>query len=801
MKQTLYPVFSLFILLLFFQVGKTQDVGIDSIGVQEGRPYVDLYFKLLENNLPVSNLGVTQIKIEEQLPNDSFRIIPRNKIRGSIEVDELKRKITVDQDTFQVLFLVDQSMHSKPQDLEKVSNLIANLVTSYQLSEESQYFLATYEGDDDFALQEKDKVELGDGIALAPTDDGKANLYEALPWYIKELNSYPGKKLLFLFSSGKIDIVKREVLIPFDEKDTKRVLGGVKEESFYLFPIQMGNQAANSYLESLPNWTSYQQKDQFSKNQLPENLDQVLRSSEEYVRTHRVKFIPFKEVYVGEDRLYRLSYTSGSQSTTAKPFILKAGSVDNPIVLNLLSPYPWWFSALGGVFLLFVTIVSFILLFPYFRKRSFMQAHVAPYQGKTKIIDPLTSQYIEQGELVVNKCQQPCSFQTWQDVGWQCPNYPDCMNLFGCDGAGAPESDHNFFDMQGIFRKLNWLWFGALGGFIGWTIYGLLKWFGFGLYSSIVKWGYQAYGSLNGGGSVIPRIEDMAGVAILGTAFGLGLIFALAWVEERGQSREISWLRILLRTLLGGLFSAVIFFVGFYFQFSDVIKSEYISTLLTWALFGLLVGWILSIRSSIPLLRGILGGLVAAVLAFGVYALVLLLIDSGGVGTDFIPFVQLLRMLIMGSILGVVLVTVVSSYEEYEVEYLSPSSYRRTVPISKWLKSGITVNIGTSPGSYIYVKWQDTGVEPLHAELLYENGEVYIRAFGEVLVGREMLEKNTKKKLRPGQTIQLGRNSVTKMRLKAKRTVTNTRPSTPAPTNNKKDQSNGKAKLNLGIKS
>ena len=60
------------------------------------------------------------------------------------------------------------------------------------------------------------------------------------------------------------------------------------------------------------------------------------------------------------------------------------------------------------------------------------------------------------------------SLATWDALG-HCPNYPNCMEYNDpCNGAGGEEIQGSFFAQQGKNRILNWLWFGAVGGYVAW---------------------------------------------------------------------------------------------------------------------------------------------------------------------------------------------------------------------------------------------------------------------------------------------------------------------------------------------
>ena len=114
--------------------------------------------------------------------------------------------------------------------------------------------------------------------------------------------------------------------------------------------------------------------------------------------------------------------------------------------------------------------------------------------------------------------------------------------------------------------------------------------------------------------------------------------------------------------------------------------------------------------------------------------------------------------------MGALIVSVVYQKGDFALEFISPAKFQRTVPISKWLKAGLEVNIGSDPSSHVFIKWQDNQVAYLHAVLSYQAGTgVILRAMEEVLVNNSVLAPNKTTKLRDGDLIQLGKDSITRL--------------------------------------
>ena len=220
-----------------------------------------------------------------------------------------------------------------------------------------------------------------------------------------------------------------------------------------------------------------------------------------------------------------------------------------------------------------------------------------------------------------------------------------------------------------------------------------------------------------GDNELVPNLQDISNTTLLGTLFGIGLVIMLSWVDELGESRQFSFGRIILKTLIGAILSSLVFLGSFYLTFSDTISNVYVGSALTWVLFGLVIGLVLSFQSSISVGKGILGGTLAGILAFLIYNGITFLFPT------FPNFAKLFSLMAMGAVLGFTLVTVVKSLEDFEIEFIAPAAYRRIIPISKWLRNNVKIDIGTEQGAYVMIKWSDTEVQPLHANLVLSNGD------------------------------------------------------------------------------
>ncbi|MEM7659950.1 MAG: FHA domain-containing protein, partial [Bacteroidota bacterium] len=369
--------------------------------------------------------------------------------------------------------------------------------------------------------------------------------------------------------------------------------------------------------------------------------------------------------------------------------------------------------------------------------------------------DPITDDLFEDDDLVVTKCDQWHSLESWEYHNFQCVNFPDCQNRAEpcLHGEITQTETYQFFNQQGVFRALNWLWFGSLGGLIAW-----------GLWAGFTNLGFSGFRQLSTILAQAAGLGDfdyiVARDTLMGFSLGFGLTFALSWVEERGQSSQMSWLKIMLRSLLGAVVALLVFLLGF-FLYKSLGLHEYLGGLITWLLFGIGLGVVLSIRSTIEITRGLLGGLIAAIVAFNIFYFIGYLFDA-------LEFAKMLSFIVLGGFLGVIVVAVVHNLEDFELEYISPAKYSRVNPISKWLRANMDIYIGSDQGCYVFIKWPDEYVEPRHAKLSFDGQQVFIEPYHEVLVGPRPIPLNKPYALQHNDIIQLGRHSISRMKFIAR---------------------------------
>ncbi len=721
----------------------------------------ELQFSLLARDLDCSiieNLGNDDVQLIESIEfGDTSRLAITDMVYAP-----LYDTVNMKADTAQILFLLDRSERVSREATDLQLALISDFLNRYadELGPNTNVYTAAYGAD---PLPPRGG-RIGAFLAAIQTVEqapGEPDMYRALLTNLNLLQAKPGKKIVFVLSDGlHVSDPERYPAdgprLPPTLDDVLLTIDGMADR-LYLFPITLegATPEATDGLNALSEATSYLD-DLPGHGYLPRELEWTIRNQSRLVRSHLAIGVSTTPVFKGELRQYCLFDGDRLRPNCA---YFRAGTWSNPagaVVEEGVIDYLGY----SGVGLILVggMLGLFALLFPKLRVWQFEREYVVPFQPEPNhtVFDPATREPIRAGELVVAVCRMPVPLQTWQECNGQCPHYPECTkNTLQCDGAGVGESQE-FFQATGSNRPLNWIWFGALGGFVGWLIYAIVDLLFAGSTPSVASGLEQFAERYIGSVDSASMLSD----SLIGACFGTGLVLLLSIMEERIQSRRFSYRRVLLRTLTGTVLSLITFGAGAWLQAADIIGLPLVAAAITWMVFGLGVGTVLSVNSSVPLRRGLIGGVLGGLAGFGVYWVV------SGLSQDYL-LAKVFSLTFAGGVLGGILDSVIHLAEDFYVEYVRPVEYgRHKVPLSKWLTGGWDIIIGTQPGSQIYVKWPDEAVEPEHAKLTLEGGKVYLIPFAETLINGNIVSGEKRTQLQDGDTIQLGRRSQTEMRFR-----------------------------------
>ncbi len=686
-----------------------------------------------------------------------------------LEIDLIEDIRPKKQEQLSILFLIDLSGSMKGNKFAGAKAAVNKTITHSKLPAGTQLFLATFHDEisESIPFTAESMAGLLDSLQTTGRD---TDLYTAIITKSREMSQFPGKKAIILLSDGEHDVRRNPKYLQGAVKpQLPQVFDALSEvdHNTLVFPVGLGQGADENFLSQLPDSTQ-NALDVYSFSETPEQLDSIFfRLISGLSGNYRIILENNQLPYLGRPRVLQADWIDDNEVLAQDRRPYRAGKINYPIPAKSGSSF-WLKLFAVGLALVFLLFSALSLLIPLFKRREFMKKFVQPYrqQGNSVAFDTVSNEAIPDGTLVVSKCQQLIPLRVWEGVGDKCPHFPECIHSLGCDGAGAEEISAGFFTQKGELKKLNWLWFGAVGGLIAWICYALHRgrFLTFEEFNSLVSFILAKLGvaQLDAAG-VCVNCSEIANDTFVGISMGLGFALGLSLPDQLARIQGFAVVRVLLKTLAGAFAGGVAFFFGAAVH-PGVISSGFLAGLITWLIFGLLLALILSFQSSIILSRAILAAGLACLVSFIVYNLGFV---QGWVNPEPIRLVSLLSL---GAITGYIIVSVVTTLEDFEMEFISPDQYRgHMVPISKWLRQGMPVTVGIAPKNQLFVKWHDEAVLDKHATFKLDQNKVWIEPVGEVVLNGRVIKADGRTALTDQDIIQLGRHSRTQLRYKEKR--------------------------------
>ena len=762
-----------FLLLLSISAFCTKDsLDITRISIDPKSNLLDIYISAPPG--PNVKVNANTIGFREIVPNKDGNEC-RLDILGFDKVipEGMKNEVVT------ILFLLDYSGSMKIDDrLGKSKETIRDVIQQINLPAGSKFQLSAFH-DDIFTTVDISKSNIVKELAKYPMPEGggkDTDLFRAIMNKLDELAVRKGKKILVLLSDGKNDNVRNRwyeennQTRPLAEEVYKKIRSVDLTNEVMILTYGIGDGIDRDFLKELPSLTEAKEDLHYFIEDPRSITNLLVEQLSDYTNDYKFKVKPTCNEYRGEIREMWVEWKRGPGNNMYDKREYKYGASIEPVYVGVLQKdrLNWFVLLITGLGIVFGLLFLLIYLLPKLKRREFVRKFVEKYTPESNKIkrDPITQDIFQEGDRVVVKCRQMTSIETWDALGY-CPNFPSCMEFQdACDGKGGEEVVSSFFSQRGSNKIYNWLWYGALGGLLGWIFYSGL--FRLTELEGINNWVRSFFSEkdldptavFNNITSFAQNTSAFVEQTFQGGLLGTALIAALTVAEELGSTRKPSPVRIGIRVLIAILFSFLVFCGGFFLQYYVLQGNVFFSGLINWAVYGIVLGIILSINSTIEWKKGILGGLLSTIIAYLVYFAILELVPND-------ELAKLLSFILLGGILGAVIVKVIASLENFELIYLAPQEYNGMVkPISKWLKNGMEVFIGRSAKCYVFIKWNDEAVEDKHAMLTYENSRVHIIALYETLVNGVIIPENQKIPLENDDIIQLGRHSNSKMQYK-----------------------------------
>ncbi|MCD4665191.1 MAG: hypothetical protein K8R68_07960, partial [Bacteroidales bacterium] len=326
---------------------------------------------------------------------------------------------------------------------------------------------------------------------------------------------------------------------------------------------------------------------------------------------------------------------------------------------------------------------------------------------------PYCSDPLKTGEAVIVKCKHIVHKACWGDFGHVCPEY----------GQNCNNGKQDYFDISDPFSKRNkkyylkWVLFGLIGGFLSWFFYMITKdsRFAEGLGSATLN---LIVPNLSDEGFRALFIDKVSSIILIGSLMGMFLTGFFAYIEEYRRKSLAVFGKILLRAFIGLLFGFISFFLGsiILILLNQPYSAVYFDWI-PWIIFGVSIGLLLSIKTTIVWKHGVIGGLISIIFCF--FSLYFMVGDLG------YPAL-LIGFMIYGGGLGFSIATVRSSAEQYFLKILQGKKHEETIPVHKWMSfqgGHNEVYIGKGFACEIQMNWEKNNPEiaEKHAKMFINN--------------------------------------------------------------------------------
>lgn len=410
---------------------------------------------------------------------------------------------------------------------------------------------------------------------------------------------------------------------------------------------------------------------------------------------------PKFKTYYGQKRDLVLKITDKESGITASGGVVYSlGSPNNPIVSGektetgrtLLN------GLLVGVIFLVVVLIIIQLIWPLLKNVFFNIRYVKKYKAAPNEIKKTCPYCLEEiipgQDKIVVKCHHVVHKQCWETAGYMCPEY----------GQNCNTGKQDYFDISDPFSKrnkahyLNWVLFGLIGGLLTWILYTLIK--DSGLFTGLSTGLINTFVSgMNDETAYF--IDKISPLFIIGILMGFFLTLFFAYAEEYRRISFAIFGLFVLRAVIGAIVGFLTFFVGIIILllFKDPYTNIWIDWI-PWLLFGALIGVSLSVKTTIALKHGLLGGIISIIFSF---------IVLYGMTPNLGALASVICFMLYGAGLGASIATVRSSSEHYFVKILNGTKQGSMIAVHKWMNASGGLNevyLGKSNVCEIQINWE-----------------------------------------------------------------------------------------------
>lgn len=429
---------------------------------------------------------------------------------------------------------------------------------------------------------------------------------------------------------------------------------------------------------------------------------------------------PPRTRFEGNNRIlrFKLAFPDGTIARGEYPFI--RGSKTAPIVILPPVVYETVIIGLGlGLIILLVVLILIQVILPLTRSILFKLQFVKDYQPDSNTETQSCSwckDEIRAGEKAVICCEHLSHWTCWKENNHQCPNYPDLcekgkQDYFDIRDPFARE-DADSIVKQNKKRFTKWIVSGIIAGLTTWLFFVLFRHWGFtrvfeGLITGLLPSGVS---------NQINYIDKYPSQLWIGILLGFFLSLFFLYLEEFRRVNVRIALRLALRALIGGAIGFIAFFIGSLILIKfKVYNTRPLLDVIPWVFFGPLLGYYLSIKTTLSTIHGVIGGLFS--ILFGFFTLYLL--NSAA------EYLILFSFAIYGAGLGMAISTIRQLAEKYFLVLSNAPVKNKEFPLHKWISQSADYGmftIGRGNKNMIKMDWESKEMvsDDVHAAIYLE---------------------------------------------------------------------------------
>lgn len=738
-----------------------------------------------------SNADSIHFKTEEFLKDNSYNL----KTQPQLESYENLRLKEIKELKFDALFLIDLTLdstavnqqHQIVRNLTKLFDLDHLHVSFMKNNEVSPTMIAT-----DYVMDNYFKYE-----------PGEKHLYRAISSKIEEFKKdsseyvgkdkenlstdllMPARKIMFIFSDGKVYNHNQ----PIDSKHFElqhqivQQIDTTQALPIFYFNLEKGNEdnALREKQDILDKQTDEESQNfltaichksggkfiNTSTQQL--KLNDILHLFNNNYINYTFNYVnPDYKIYRGMERKLQITCYSGDSLVASDYILYNVGSIYNPIIINGSTTLQ---TILQGCFIGIITILLLYLIFqfilPGINYWLFKRKYVTRYTGKNMSYNGMLIEqscyfckapFVE-GDEIVAKCQHVLHKSCWDENEYQCPEY----------GRHCKQGRHyynckNLFDPHNASFYLAWIIAGAFAGLIAWIN------FTANVHNNenllLVKLIYIIFGVDSGSPQTTMLVEEYGShllfLPFYGLNIGFFLTFSLSILTSHGRWLWKRTLQVIVRSLIGGFFSYLSFFIGCIISIALNFKdNSFLIDWIPWMLSGLVIASAVAYGTDIKLKKALIGAVISIIFGLGS---MYLWSFSFNAQVDTHEFLLLSYMIYcIGFAISVAATSPKS--ERYFLRVEGPIK-DMDIAIYKWMKApeqSKKILIGKSVNCDLQMTWDITSpIAPEQAEVKMINGYLYLTALEEgILFNKKPLKTNIRKKLYHGTKFVIGKTTFT----------------------------------------